>query len=390
MRVLRLRVDGRRIVDLHPSLSVVTGLDADQAAALRRGVAAIAAGVAPPGDGLLEAHGLLFDADQDDLDLLDLATDPVGAVLTAADLAPVEGSGGLDGTDVRRAAERDVLLLATDRRWASRALAAAAADGPAARDLARAEQLRVAIALHEGMDVDGVRRALDAHRDANRATSRGAVARTIPGLLAALEHVGLHLRPAAVDGDEVRRVAEDLLDEHARHAGWVVGARVELDGLEHRLVRALPAADGPRSTPPSVASLPESAERRVERTTTALEVAIANADERRDEVVAGTGAVPARDLEWALLRALSDRRRDHPAGSVPVVLDRVLRGLADAEVEQLLERVEPLGRGVQLVLLDDHPAAIRWAGTAGPARAATVHPTPARPAEPSPTMPAEP
>ena len=80
MRVLRLRVDGRLIVDLHPSLSVVTGLDADQAAALRRGVTAIASGIAPPGDGLLEAHGLLLDAAQGDLDLLDLATDPVGAV----------------------------------------------------------------------------------------------------------------------------------------------------------------------------------------------------------------------------------------------------------------------------------------------------------------------
>jgi len=390
VRDLRLRVDSRRIVDLHPSLSVVHRLEPEQAATLRRGVASIAGGLAPLGDGLLEAHGLLLDATQGDLDLLDLATDPVGAVVTTADLREAEaGDAGDERAQRLRTAERDVLLLATDRRWAARALESSAASAdPAGRELARAEQLRTAIALHEGTDVEPLRRALDADRDARRAApdeDAGSVA-AVADELAVL---GIDLRRPAVDDDEVRRVADDLLDEHLRHASWVVGARVELEGLEQRLVAALPAA-GDRATPPSVVTLPESAERRLERATDAHAAAVARADELRQEVDAVLEPLPARDLEWALLRRLSERRREHPAGTAPVVLDRVLRGLDDEEVERLLDRIEPLGRGVQLIVLDDHPAAVRWAAAAGSARAALVHPTPARPVGRSPTMPRDP
>lgn len=391
MRVLRLRVDSRRIVDLHPSLSVVHRLEPEQAATLRRGVASVAGGLAPLGDGLLEAHGLLLDATQGDLDLLDLATDPVGAVVTTAHLREAEpGDAGDERAERLRTAERDVLLLATDRRWAARALESSAASAdPAGRELARAEQLRTAIALHEGTDVEPLRRALDADRDARRAAPGDPDAGSVAAVADELAALGIDLRRPAVDDDEVRRVADDLLDEHLRHASWVVGARVELEGLEQRLIAALPGA-GDRATPPSVATLPESAERRLERATDAHAAAVARADELRQEVEAVLEPLPARDLEWALLRRLSGRRREHPAGTAPVVLDRVLRGLADEEVERLLDRIEPLGRGVQLIVVDDHPAAVRWAATAGSARAALVHPTPARPVGRSPTMPRDP
>lgn len=391
MRVLRLRVDGRHIVDLHPSLSVVHGLDPEQAAALRRAMASIASGVAPAADGLLEAHGLLLDANQEDLDLLDLAADPVGAVVTGVDLGPddAEPRAGDERTEGLRSAERDVLLLATDRRWAARALASATGADPGARELARAEQLRVAVALHEGAGIEPLRRALDADRDARRSTPDGPGAGAVAGVVTELAALGLDLRAHVLDDDEVRRVADDLLDEHRRHAEWVVGARVELDGLEHRLLAAMGTSAHP-ATPPSVATLPESAERRLERAGAAHAAAVARADELRDEVVADLEPVAGRDLEWSLLRCLSDRRRDHPAGTVPVVLDRVLRGVGDDDVERILGRIGPLGRGVQVVVLDDHPAAIRWAHAAGAARAAAVRATPARPAGRSPTMPPDP
>lgn len=387
MRILRLRVDSRRIVDLHPTISVVHRLEPEQAAMLRRGVCAIAGGLAPTGDGLLEAHGLLFDVTQADLDLLDLAADPVDAVVGPTAFA---AAGELDA-DVAgqrlRTAERDVLLLATDRRWAARALESSTASAhPAGRELARAEQLRVAIALHQASDIEPLRRAVDADRDARRAAPGDDRAGSVAPVADELAALGIDLRARAIDDDEIRRVADDLVDEHRRHAAWVVGSRVELDGLEQRLVAALPGA-GRRNLPPSVATLPESAERRLERATDAHAAAVARVDVLREAVRAGLDPPPAPDLEWALLRLLGDRQRTHPAGSAPVVLDRLLHGLDDEEVGHLLDRIEPLGRGVQIIVLDDHPAAAGWATAAGAARVALVRPSPSRPAGRSPTMP---
>lgn len=390
MRILRLRVDSRRIVDLHPSMSVVHRLGPGQAAMLRRGVAAIAGGLAPGGDGLLEVHGLLLDVTQADLDLLDLAADPVDAVVAVPGLAPAQVTDGDHaGGERLRTAVRDVLLLATDRRWAARALESSRASGdPAGRELARAEQLRMAIALHEASDVEPLRRAIDADRDARRAAPENAGAGSVAPVADELAALGIDLRARPVDDDDIRRVADDLVDEHRRHAAWVVGARVELEGLEQRLLATHPA--GARTRPPSVVTIPESAERRLERATDAHAAAVARADELREAERAGLDPIPARDLEWALLRLLGDRQRSHPAGSAPVVLDRLLHGLDDGAVEHLLDRIEPLGRGVQIVVLDDHPAAARWAAAAGAARAALVHPSPARPAGRSPTMPPDP
>src|SRR3546814_6018925 len=61
MRVLRLGLGDARAVDLHPSVSVVTGLTERQHTALRRGFRAIGTGLSPRSAGLVEAHGLLLD-----------------------------------------------------------------------------------------------------------------------------------------------------------------------------------------------------------------------------------------------------------------------------------------------------------------------------------------
>lgn len=376
MRILRLPVDGRRAVDLHPRLSVVAGLDPEQAGRLRRAVDAITTGLAPPGGGLVEAHGLLLDATQDDLDLLDLATDPVVGVASVPTLL---GTADASTLERLRTAERDVVLLATDRRWAAAALVAARDDdGPDDRQLARADHLRLALALHAGTDVEPLRRAVDADEDARRATGSPATG----GLVDALAALGVDLRRRPVDADEVRRVADDLLDEHHRHAAWAVGAKVELDGLERALRHRLEPTGAGRPV------LPESVERRLERATAAHADAVARADALRDAAIAERDDVPpAHGLDDAVLDALGHRWREHPAGTAPLLLDRVLHGLGDADVERLLERLGPATRGVQVVVVDDHPAAQAWVRRADPARAAVVGATPATAAGPSPTMP---
>jgi len=369
VRILRLHVDGRREVDLHPHLSVVAGLQPGQAAVLRRAVAAIGCGLAPRGTGLLEAGGLLLDAEQADLDLLDLGATPTEVVVGSAALAGAGSDAEL--RERLRTAARDVLLLATDRRWAALARDAARLDpAPDARHLVRAERLRAAVAAHEGTDVQPLRAALDADRDARRlgAPADGTAA-AVAGALAAL---GLDLRPHHVEATEVRRTAEDLLDEHRRHEAWAVGARVELAGLEQRLLaRRRPAGAVGAAT---ATLLPESGERRLARAEAALADAIARADDLREQ--ARCPAPPDAVVE-PVLRLAVDRRREPPAGTVPLLLDRLLDGWSEAEVAGLLARLEPVSRGVQVLVLDDHPAAIAWAHDAGRRRAAVVSPSPA-------------
>ena len=89
-------------------------------------MAAIGCGLAPRGTGLLEAGGLLLDAEQADLDLLDLGATPTEVVVGSAALAGAGSDAEL--RERLRTAAREVLLLATDRRWAALARDAAQLD----------------------------------------------------------------------------------------------------------------------------------------------------------------------------------------------------------------------------------------------------------------------
>jgi hypothetical protein len=381
VRVLRLSLHGRCILDLHPAISIVTGLDEAQAATLRRAVAAVAVGLSPADGALLEAHGLLLDA-PDDIDLLDLGADPQAGVVSRLGLRPPsEGDG--EAIERWRVAERDVLVLAADRHRRLAALRSTETIDPEQPVLARADELRLALALHDATDVEPLRRALDHDRDLRRTGHDEPAA--ITALCDELAALGIDLRPHRPEPDEVRRVADDLLDEHLRQASWAIGARVELDGIERRM-GVPPAPDGAR--PAADPALPESAQRRAERATALLADAVARADARRAEhAAAGELAQPSvRDLEWQLLELLTGRRRSHPAGSAPVLLDRLFAGLDDDEVQRILGRLEPLARSVQVLVLDDHPAAAAWAVTAGAGTAAVVRATTAPAGGASPTM----
>jgi hypothetical protein len=86
MRLLQLATGPGELIDLHPNVTVVAGLDRTGRELLADAVAGLAAGRASGPRGLLEAHGVLFDLAPEALALLDIAADGVEPVVTTHDL----------------------------------------------------------------------------------------------------------------------------------------------------------------------------------------------------------------------------------------------------------------------------------------------------------------
>ncbi|MET0902288.1 MAG: hypothetical protein ABWZ52_03530 [Acidimicrobiales bacterium] len=86
MRLLQLAPAPDRLIDLHPNITVVRGLDAAERQLLVDTVAGLAQGSAPSVFGLLEAHDLFFDLSEAMLALLEVAGDDLRPVVTASDL----------------------------------------------------------------------------------------------------------------------------------------------------------------------------------------------------------------------------------------------------------------------------------------------------------------
>lgn len=77
MRLLQLSPDGTddNALDLHPMVTVVSGIGASGREAVRRAVSALPAGLDPGMGGLVEAHGVLLQLNPATLAMLDLAED---------------------------------------------------------------------------------------------------------------------------------------------------------------------------------------------------------------------------------------------------------------------------------------------------------------------------
>lgn len=363
MRVLQLGVGGGRSIDLHPAASIVVGLSDGERTALRRGFTAVATGSSPAQHVLVEAHGVLLDATQEDLDLLEVACAPVLPVATV-----VEVPGALPGPDAEAMsrAERALLTLAADR-WRDPVPATAPIAHPHAADPSRADELRGRIARHEARQPEGVRVALDDVRDAERTGGRPD-----PGALAGeLAAVGLDTTDLGLPVGELVRIAEDWLDERRREADWVVGATVELAAIE---------AGAPGPGVPDERDVEGGGVRSGSRRSAADEArALLALDELRSRLAAVHAPAPsAAELEAHLVTRLGAHRPARLAGAVPLVLDGVLGHLADDDVARLLDRVAALAGPVQLVVVDDHPAARTWVAEVGIRRAAVVQPSPGR------------
>ncbi|HSP04372.1 MAG TPA: hypothetical protein VLR27_12760 [Acidimicrobiales bacterium] len=374
MRVLRVQLDDDHLVDLHPAVSVVSGLSGSQRTTLRRAFDAVGAGLEPPIPALIEAHGLLFDAAQADLDLLDLARHPGRAVAAPATLA---ASLPEDDAARLRTAERDVLLLSSDRIRAVDDLAraeVAAARPTHARLRDRAGSLRAGIARHEETRAEPVRTALDDVRDQQR---MGGSVQATP-VADALGAVGLAVADLGLPAGEVVRIAEDWLEERSVDAAWSVGAEVELRAIED--VLALPED-------PSGSHLQDLDARRARasRAAAANAEAVDRLDELRTELARRHGIRPtAQELDERLLARLADHRPARLAGAVPLLLDGVFDHLTDVDATTVLDRLAGQAGAVQVVVVDDHPAVAAWTQAVGLRRAACVEPA-ARPPAAAPT-----
>ncbi len=368
MRVLRVQLDDGHLVDLHPAVSVVSGLSDPQRTTLRQAFDAVASGLEPTVPALIEAHGLLLDATQADLDLLEVAGNPVGAVVTGA---TVDGDLPDDAATRLRTAERDVALLSSDRWEACDELARAeiAAARPSHGAMrARAAALRAGIARHEATDAEPLRTALDEVRDRRRT---GAPAGT-GELVAALRGVGIDVADLGLPVGELVRLAEDWLEERRIDVGWAVGAGVELAAIEAALAFPEPPSDGPGHDLDVLRA-------RASRATAAHADAVVRLDALRAERTRRDGDRPSgQDLGEHLAARLDAHRPSRLAGAVPLLLDGALDHLDGADVASLLDRLAGAAGAVQVVVVAEHPAAGAWTRSVGPRRAAHIEPVPRR------------
>jgi hypothetical protein len=114
MRLLQLATGPDQLIDLHPHVTVVAGLDPDARSLLVDTVQGLARGTAPGATGLLEAHGVLFELSDDMLALLDVEADGLRPVVVASELPTVRPD-----TLVRDRLVAERALAQLEERWAT-------------------------------------------------------------------------------------------------------------------------------------------------------------------------------------------------------------------------------------------------------------------------------
>lgn len=173
MRLLQLATGPDEVLDLHPHVSVVTGLSDEGRSILVDAVTRLARGEAVPGPGLLEAHGVLFDADPALLALLDPSGDDVDPVVQAVQLPAQPVS--LDARELRSREDAFAVLLELISAQAERRSAARDTLDSATAALEAAHAARAAAAAggeRRQTDVDRLARRLEALADEHRRVRR--------------------------------------------------------------------------------------------------------------------------------------------------------------------------------------------------------------------------
>lgn len=140
MRLLQLATGPDELLDLHPNVSVVTGLGEDARRALVEAVVGLARAEAAPGGGLLEAHGVLFDLDAALLAVLDL---PAGGIDPIVRPGQLPGQAiAVDARELRDREEAFAALLARIAEHVEQQAAARAAVEEATRAVEQARRER--------------------------------------------------------------------------------------------------------------------------------------------------------------------------------------------------------------------------------------------------------
>lgn len=131
MRLLQLVTGHDELIDLHPNVTVVTGLGVEGRRLLSAAVNGLARGEANGARGLLEAHGVLFDLTSEMLALLQMAGVDLRPVVTRDDLPTARFD-----PEARQRVAAERARSEAEERWTT----AAAADGQALRSVAAATQ----------------------------------------------------------------------------------------------------------------------------------------------------------------------------------------------------------------------------------------------------------
>jgi hypothetical protein len=251
MRLLQLVTAPGELLDLHPNVTVVQGLDDDRRQVLVDAVQGLARAEASPGGGLLEAHGVLFDLRTDLLGLLDLHT---------LDLEPVVRPGDLptqpltvDARELRtREQEFNLLLerIAAQAERQSQARSAVAAAAAAVEQAQRARAEADAGAARRIQWVDDVTRRLDGLA-AERRRLEDELAGLAPARAAAeAARQEVEARTAEVRGRAAEAVARrDALaaERHAVSAELDPGASAAMAQAEQHLGAVMTAVEAERA-----------------------------------------------------------------------------------------------------------------------------------------------
>ena len=144
MRLLQLATGSDELIDLHPNVTVVTGLDGEGRRRLKAAVHGLAKGQANGDRGLLEAYGVLFDLTPEMLALLEVTGEDLRPVVTEADLAaarrdPSARERAAAERALAEAEERVVVAAKADIRAQANAAAAAQNLDHARRAVAQAD-----------------------------------------------------------------------------------------------------------------------------------------------------------------------------------------------------------------------------------------------------------
>ena len=220
-------------------------------------------------------------------------------------------------------------------------------------------------------------------------------------LRSALATVGMDLADEDLEPDELSLMAEAWLDEVERlddrrrelveERDALQARREELEGESPMPTTPVAVADSSTATDPAAAEggATDAARRHAaaiarleeeDRILHALDAEgrVAAAEvERLQELVEGQpseATTPGEALEWYLLARLAAQRMVSVAGSCPLLLDQALRRVPDADVDQLLARLEAMAEAVQVIVVSDDARVAAWASEAGPVRAAVVRP----------------
>lgn len=315
MRLLQLATGPDELIDLHPHVTVVTGLDAERRRELAAAVEGLARGTASGPEGLLEAHGVLFHLSSEMLALIDLDATDLQPVVRAGDLPTRRGLS----PRAQELLDKEQALDLLGGRWS----AAVEADAHARAALAGA-----LLALEDGRGAVAASHA----DETRRADARAALAHSVAQAAEHRRQIDLTLeahRPRLMEATAHRKEV-DVATSAPREAKQATAARTA------DIAAALDAAARARG---GFSDLEVDAARaRVRQVEAAIDAELAIEAQDRDRAPSGLSieAIAVRQAELGERREVVERTL---VLFEPTAMADVERALAEAQADAAPELV---------------------------------------------------